>query len=325
MTKEPWYYGNGTGLIVEEWLRLRHKLIPFLYSCDYKTHKEGIALIEPLYYAYPNIREAYLRKEEYFFGGLLVAPVTQKVRGDGFARTKVWIPEGRWTDIFTGDVYVSPEGGTTKELLRGLDSIPVLAKAGTILPLSADKGNRAGNPENAEIRCWSGDGTFTLYEDGAENEQKGEFFTEFVMRNSETEGAGLQTLEISSEGDPSVLPENRRLRIRFADIPEGEVSVYADGEKMPLEESICDCAAAEFAFEAGKNYRVEVRYSVRTEMQKLIARANDVLIRAKGINDDKNVTFKALEQTKTVAEYLSAVENSNLSKVAKLRLTETLL
>ena len=35
MTKEPWVYGNGAGLIAEEFLRLRHKLVPYLYTANY--------------------------------------------------------------------------------------------------------------------------------------------------------------------------------------------------------------------------------------------------------------------------------------------------
>ena len=50
ITKEPWFYQNGTGLIAEEFLRLRHRLIPYLYNADYRTHTDGIALVEPLYY-----------------------------------------------------------------------------------------------------------------------------------------------------------------------------------------------------------------------------------------------------------------------------------
>ena len=50
VTKEPYAYLSGTGLIVEEFLRFRHKMIPYLYSSAYRTYAEGIALIEPLYY-----------------------------------------------------------------------------------------------------------------------------------------------------------------------------------------------------------------------------------------------------------------------------------
>ena len=151
VTKEPFAYMNGTGLIVEEFLRFRHKMIPYLYSCAYWTHKEGIALIEPLYYR-NDTPQAYEYKNEYYFGSeLLVAPITQKAEADKYARVNVWLPQGTWTDIFTGDRYEIENGGEEKTLLRTLDSIPVLAKAGAIIPLSADKGNACDNPANLEV------------------------------------------------------------------------------------------------------------------------------------------------------------------------------
>ena len=53
ITKEPWAFMNGTGLVVENYLRLRHKMIPFIYSASIRNHKMGISLIEPMYYEYP--------------------------------------------------------------------------------------------------------------------------------------------------------------------------------------------------------------------------------------------------------------------------------
>ena len=41
-TKEPWVYKNGTGAIVEDWLKLRHKLIPLIYTASKKTTEKGI-------------------------------------------------------------------------------------------------------------------------------------------------------------------------------------------------------------------------------------------------------------------------------------------
>ena len=53
-TKEPWAYGNGTGLIAAEYLRLRHRMIPFLYSASVEVTENGLALIEPMYYGWAD-------------------------------------------------------------------------------------------------------------------------------------------------------------------------------------------------------------------------------------------------------------------------------
>ena len=71
---------NGTGLIIEEWLRLRHRLIPYLYSAAYRTHRSGRALIEPLYYEW-DTPCAYQYKNQNLFGDQLwVIPAGRRLR-----------------------------------------------------------------------------------------------------------------------------------------------------------------------------------------------------------------------------------------------------
>ena len=59
LTKEPWFYKNGTGALLEEQMKLRHKLLPFLYTCAYKANKNAEMLMEPTYYYHPDCKEDY--------------------------------------------------------------------------------------------------------------------------------------------------------------------------------------------------------------------------------------------------------------------------
>lgn len=78
--KEPWNYGWEAEMTAERYLRLRHELIPYLYSMNYRTHKFGRALCEPLYYDNPECEGAYKCRNGYMFGSeLLVCPVTSKI------------------------------------------------------------------------------------------------------------------------------------------------------------------------------------------------------------------------------------------------------
>ncbi len=163
--KEPWLCNNAVRQASGDLLRLRHRLIPYLYSMSLRAHEEGIPLCEPLYYTCPNAPRGRDCRNNYLFGSeLLVAPITQKIdRMTQRARTRVWFPQGRWTDIFTGQIY---EGGRTYNLYRGLEQIPVFAKEGAILPLApADIGNDSGEPEMLCVELWRGSNTFTLQED----------------------------------------------------------------------------------------------------------------------------------------------------------------
>ncbi len=316
MTKEPWAYGNGTGKLAQEFMRLRHRLIPFLYTQSWRTSREGKALVEPLYYRW-DCKEAYAFKNEYLFGDLLVAPVLSHTRKDGYARVKLWIPAGKWTDIFTGDCYEADEGGRVLTVLRHLESIPVLAEAGTILPLSADKGNACGNPHKLEVNVYSGNGAFSLYEDG----DAGEAFTRFCAVQT---ADGLQELTVSMEGCPEVLPKDRVLRVLFKDIPHGTVKLYKDGAPVEQEALLTDCAGIEFAFCAGASYRITVEYLPQTAQARYIAGANRVLLRAEDNHNEKSRVFGALWDAKGFDEIREIIQNSNLKPATKLRLLETI-
>ncbi|HPZ00584.1 MAG TPA: glycoside hydrolase family 31 protein, partial [Clostridiales bacterium] len=134
--KEPWNYGPETEKLAVQALQFRQRLVPYLYTMNYRCHTAGEPLIRPMYYAHPEEEEAYQVPNEYYFGSeLICAPITcptddkTKVAG-----TDVWLPEGTWTDLFTNDTY---RGGKKVKMFRGLSSVPVLAKAGAILPLEA--------------------------------------------------------------------------------------------------------------------------------------------------------------------------------------------
>lgn len=316
VTKEPSAYMNGTGLIVEEFLRFRHKMIPYLFSCAYRTHKEGVALIEPLYYK-NDTPQAYEYKNEYYFGSeLLVAPVTQKAEADKHARVKVWLPQGTWTDIFTGDCYEVESGGEERTLLRTLDSIPVLAKSGAILPLSADKGNACDNPVNLEVWAYEGDGEYALYEDKGDKS----CVTVFKM----THMTGKQVLEIVSQGDKTVLPTNRAITVLFKDIAEGKAVAFCNGERIETQELYENCAAVSFDFDCEKNYKIVVEYVEQSELERLKERAKKILTVSEEKNEMKEHLYLKLCACESLEEFYKTVKNSDIKDVVKMRITENL-
>ena len=324
MTKEPWLYGNGAGESAMEFLRLRHALIPYLYTASYHTSESGKALIEPLYYQW-NTPQAYTYKEEYLFGSeLLVAPVTSKAYPDGYSRVRAWLPEGKWTDIFTGDEYEVGVGGKEITLLRDKDSIPVLIKEGGILPLSKDKGNAYDNPQKLEVWAYTGNGEYTLYEDGREQDKNEMLFTKFTSEYSESEGVCTQALTITAKGDPSIIPQNRVISVRFKDVANAEVRLYVDGVEVETEEWLTYCAAMQIPFEYGKSYRVEAKYKKLSDLEKAKLRAKEVLTKAEGDNDVKYRTYGALIKAETMEEFWEIIENSKLAPIAKLRMKETI-
>ena len=167
--KEPWNYNDIANAIIKKYLRLRQRLIPYLYTMNLKTHKDGLPLILPIYYFEAENEKAYNYPNEYYFGeDLLVCPITEK--GDELSklsRVKAYLPKGYWVDVFTGIKYA---GEREIELYRSLDDIAVFARLGSILPLDARKsGNEIDNPNELDLHVFAGaDGSYSLAEDASE-------------------------------------------------------------------------------------------------------------------------------------------------------------
>ncbi|MBQ9429877.1 MAG: alpha-xylosidase, partial [Clostridia bacterium] len=210
-SKEPWNYGECEG-IQSDFLRLRHKLIPYIYTMMHRNYSEGIPMVRPLYHKYPAIPGAFACKNEYFFGDLIAAPITAPVDADSrLAAVKVWLPAGTYIDLFCGRIYA---GDRFVTCYRPLDTFPLFAKAGAILPLSADGGaGGVSNPEQIELRVFGGaDGAFTMIED---NDKVGKdnviVRTEYMFTYGES-----ASLIIRAPRAQGIVPPVRAYTLRFA-------------------------------------------------------------------------------------------------------------
>lgn len=224
MGKEPWKKSWAVNKVSEDFLRLRHKLIPYLYTANYRTHNYGEPIYMPMYYRY-NKREAYDVKNQYIFGGqLIVCPITKpRDKRLNLASVDVWLPEGRWTDIFNGRVY---KGGRWVKMYRDLDSIPVLAPAGAIVPMyKNDRSNDLSLEQPLEIHVWRGNGRYELYDDDGETKsyQNGEYaLTEFILKENEN---SISLTINPPKNDGGILPKERELYIIFRDIETPDIRV----------------------------------------------------------------------------------------------------
>lgn len=169
--KEPWnLLGSadyGPQSVVTDFLRLRHRLIPYLHTMNARAAEKGEPLVQPLYWDYPAWEESYTVPNQYLFGSqMMVAPITSpQSRATLCGKVRAWLPPGTWIDFFTGMVY---DGGRFMWLCRTLDQIPVLVKPGAIIPLDGKPvaKNGAGNADAFEITVVVGaDGCFEILEE----------------------------------------------------------------------------------------------------------------------------------------------------------------
>lgn len=209
--KEPWRWDAKTLEVIDKYLSLRHKLIPYLYSKAYYYHKEGDLLIKPLYHSYPWVYDDINYKNEYYFGNMLISPILTK-KDLLINRTihKFYIPDGIWYDFKTGKKF--PGNKEYISFFRDED-YPIFVKRGSIVPLTIDsKTNFIGNPESLEIQIFPGESnTFNLYEDKDDNEDN-HLITQIdynYLPNNYT--VIIRTLE----GNHGVVPDYRNYTIRF--------------------------------------------------------------------------------------------------------------
>lgn len=234
-SKEPWRYRLEIRTVMEEFLRLRHRMLPYLYTMNYRQYAEGIPMILPMYYLYPREREAYEVPNQYLFGSeMMVAAVTTPcIKSLRMAKTAVWIPAGEWYDIFTGLRY---HGGRKMNLYRDITSIPVLARAGAVIPFQDDYMENAGeNPKQLHIYVYTGeDGDFTLYED--DNITIGYQKEKCVKTRYRWQEKEDCFSICSAEGKADLIPEKRDYIITFCGIKDAQVigKVISDGSSTEL-------------------------------------------------------------------------------------------
>ncbi len=200
---------------------------------NHRCHDDGIALCEPMYYSYPNNKNAYCVPNQYMFGSeLMVCPITSPQKKEmGVGSAEVWIPDGEYTDIFTLQRY---SGSQLLTLNRELYSIPVLAKSGAVIPLSADSGNKCSNPEKLEVWVFKGNNEFVMYEDNGKTDYA-EHTAKTVFKNTFDERTNTVKLTIEVEGDLSVIPENRQYKICFKDIDCDDTELEFSREIVEIE------------------------------------------------------------------------------------------
>jgi alpha-D-xyloside xylohydrolase len=169
---EVWSYGKEAEPILERYLRLRYRLMPYLYSLAHATHENGAPFMRGLFMDFGDDPKVADIGDEYMFGpALLVAPVTEQ----GVTSRSVYLPAGaNWYNFWTNERV---HGGQTISVAAPIDVIPLFVRAGSILPLGEPVESTNEKQRIAHVRVYPGvDGDFELYRDDGTtyNYEKGE-------------------------------------------------------------------------------------------------------------------------------------------------------
>jgi hypothetical protein len=237
--RRPWGHGEDVFSAAHAAMRLRHRLIPYIASMGWRAAQSNLPLVLPMYYLHPEDEVAYHCPNQYYFGSeLLVAPYVAPSDPDTrLSRQVIWLPSGDWIDFASGERYA---GGCWQAFYGGMGDIPVLAKAGAIVPLGPDADWSANDiPTELDVLVFPGaDNTFSLIEDDGETQayRRGDVWEtrfqqmwrgkelELTVRQGRPVWAALKD-DAQIKEIPSWLPAERRITLRFRGISQpAEVS-----------------------------------------------------------------------------------------------------
>ncbi len=185
----PWEYGDEAVEITRDYFTLRHRMYPYLNTCQREVYETGMPLCRAMYMDWPEYDEAYKYDFQYMLGpSLLVAPITAPST-DGVASKSLWLPPGQWWDYWTGEPL---EGPRLLVYSASLDRCPMFVKAGGIVPMQPTMQYMGQEPADPlTIDVWAGgDGSIDLYEDdGLSLKYKTDAFARTSIQYEETPGA----------------------------------------------------------------------------------------------------------------------------------------
>ena len=245
--REIWEFGDPGDPVydaIAATIRLRYSLLPYIYSTAWDVTGSDGTFQRALVMDFPDDTAVWDCADEFLFGrSLLVAPVLhaqytpEEVRYDAtpvdFAAarsTRVYLPKGSdWYDFWTGERL---RGGQTVTRATQLETVPLYARAGAIIPLGPDVQYTGEKPwDDLEIRVYPGaDGRFVLYEDEGDTyryEQGACSEIEFTLRG--------RTLSVGARrGSFPGMLQQRRFRIVTPDGTTREIRYDGSAQKIQL-------------------------------------------------------------------------------------------
>ena len=158
---EAWAFGEQAERILTDFIKLRYRLLPYIYSCARQVTERGAPIMRAMCVDFPDDPAAVAEETQFMFGpAFLVAPVLE----EGARSRRVYLPAGLWYDFWTDARLL---GGRWIETSAPLSRIPLFVRAGSIIPMGPAI-EHTGEPgtDRLELHAYPGkEGTFALYDD----------------------------------------------------------------------------------------------------------------------------------------------------------------
>ncbi|MBD1881764.1 glycoside hydrolase family 31 protein [Coleofasciculus sp. FACHB-T130] len=131
--RTPWTYGEPYLSIIRQFLQLRYRLLPYFYTLAWEASQKGYSPVRPLFWADSDESALWDVEDAFLLGdALLICPIVE----DKARSRDVILPKGRWYRFWDDAVL---EGSQSVNLDAPLEQIPVLVRAGSILPMEEQR------------------------------------------------------------------------------------------------------------------------------------------------------------------------------------------
>jgi len=158
--QEPWAFGMEIEDICRAYIRLRYRLLPYLYNLFREAALDGTPIMRPLFWEFPDDPHGYAIDDQFLLGpSLLIAPIVKP----GATARAVYLPKDQWYDYWTKQHF---KGGQYIAASAPLDRMPLFVRAGSILPMTKPIDHTGQKTEAIILDVYPGPKTVGyLYED----------------------------------------------------------------------------------------------------------------------------------------------------------------
>jgi alpha-glucosidase len=225
--QEPWAFGEPYEAVCRKMLKLRQRLIPYLYTLFERCHRTGAPILRPLLFEYPEDETTYTADDEFLFGeALLVAPITRP----GIEHRHVYLPRGTWFHFWTGERFDGPAHVLAH---APLGEPPLYVRASTAVPMGPEMGHtgeRALDPLTLLLYPAEGAGESAVYEDSGDGfgYENGEYARRTIFCE---ESSGRVTVHIGAR-EGSLILEREALHLELRGFGSAPESVAVNGESV---------------------------------------------------------------------------------------------
>jgi alpha-glucosidase len=261
--KHPWWYEDPYRSINRKYLKLKMRLMPYMYTLAQDAELSGAPIVRGLMWDHPQDANAYTEAHKYQFllgRELLVAPVYRSQAASQGWRKNVYLPEGLWFDYWDGRQVQAPKQGRQLDVQVSLDKLPVFVRAGAILPMYPEMLYDGEKPKDTlTLDLYPhGDSAYTLYEDDGNTRQyqQGRSSQQRItMRSPQQRGGEIRVSIAPVQGDYADQEAQRSYALQLHTRTRPQ-AVELGGQALPVlaDKAAFEAAAQGWYFDAADRY-----------------------------------------------------------------------